>query len=216
MSRRSKQPRRPRSRPATDAAPALAQDAASWPRAGVFVRLIALIYDGLLLIALTAVLNTILIAIATPASQSHQQALTVLSPAVREGLLLPATIAVIFAFYGYCWTRSGQTLGMQTWRLTLRRGDGHLPTWRDSLRRFAAAAAVPAISGLVSWLLRHDVSAFALSVLVGFLFNYAWQWLRTGGNLHDQLSGTEVLHQPPRPRAKRSYRFLGLFGDRED
>lgn len=212
MSRRSNRPRHPQ----PSAASPSPQDDVSWPRAGVLVRLIALLYDGLLLIALTAVLNTILIAIATPAAQSHQQTLTVLSPAVREGLLLPATITAIFAFYGYCWTRSGQTLGMQTWRLALRRGDGRLPTWGDSARRFAAAAVVPSICGLVSWLLRHEVGAFTLSVLLGFLFNYAWQWLRAGGNLHDQLSRTEVLRQPVRPRAKRSYRFLGLFGDRED
>lgn len=211
MSRRNNRPRRQ-----TASAVETRPDDTPWPRAGVAVRLIALVYDGLLLVAMTAVINTILIAIATPSAQAHQQALTVLSPAVREGLLLPATVLVIFAFYGYCWTRSGQTLGMQTWRLVLRRADGHLPSWRDSLRRFAAAAVVPAISGLVSWLLRHDVSAFALSVVTGFCFNYAWQWLRTGGNLHDQLSGTEVLRQPPQPRKQRSYRFLGLFGDRED
>lgn len=208
--------RRPAPRQTAAVTPPVAEQ---WPRAAVSLRLIALVYDGLLLIAMTAVVNTLLIAAVTPDSAASQQQLTVLPAGVREGLLLPATVLVAFLFYGYCWTRSGQTLGMQTWRLALRRRDGLLPTWADSARRFAAAALVPVMCGTVSWLMRHDTSAFALSVLLGFLFNYAWQWLplsRRLGNLHDTLSATEVLRQPPRPRERKAYRFLGLFGDRGD
>lgn len=190
-----------------------------WPRAAVSLRLIALVYDGLLLVAMTAVVNTLLIAAVTPDAAASRQELTVLPAGVRDGLLLPATVLVAFLFYGYCWTRSGQTLGMQTWRLALRRRDGRLPTWADSARRFAAAALVPALCGGASWLLRHDTTAFALSVLTGFVFNYAWQWLplrQRLGNLHDTLSETEVLRHPVPPRSRKPYRFLGLFGDRRE
>ncbi len=191
------------------------------PRAGVGLRLITLIYDGLLLIALTAVLNTLLIALITPSAASDSNTLTVLSPGVRYGLLFPATLLVIFAFYGYCWTRSGQTLGMQTWRLEVRRLDGNLMTWGDSLLRSVSASAVPAFCGLTSWLLRGDVAAFAISITVGFFFNYAWRWLPipsavSGRCLHDVLSHTDVLRRPAQPKQRKPYRFLGLFGDRQD
>lgn len=193
----------------------------SLPRAGISTRLIALVYDSLLLLALTAVVNTLLIAIATPGEAASHQDLTVLSPAVRQGLLLPATLLVIFGFYGYCWTRSGQTLGMQTWRLEARRSDGRLLTWGDSFRRCASAAAVPVLCGLISRLLHDNVAAFAVSVLSGFLFNYVWAWLPQRGRprgrcLHDLLSHTEVVRRPPQAKGGKPYRFLGLFGDRQD
>lgn len=202
-------------------APAVASRPEVFPRAGVGLRLITLVYDGLLLIALTAVLNTILIAIVTPSQAADSNTLTVLSPAIRYGLMFPATLLVIFTFYGYCWTRSGQTLGMQTWRLEVRRLDGNLMTWGDSLLRCVSAAAVPAFCGLTSWLLRGDASAFALSVAVGFFFNYAWRWLPiasavNGRCLHDVLSHTDVVRRPVQPKQRKAYRFLGLFGDRQD
>ena len=90
------------------------------PRAGVGVRLIALMYDSLLLIALVAVINVIVIAIFTPSAASTGNSATLLSPAIRQGLMFPLSLGAIFSFYGYCWTRSGQTLGMQTWRLEVR------------------------------------------------------------------------------------------------
>lgn len=188
-------------------------------RAGLGLRLITLLYDGLLLVALTAVINTIIIAIITPSQAAAHQALTVLSPELRHGVLFPATVLVIFAFYGYCWTRSGQTLGMQTWHLALRRRDGRTLTWQDSFRRFVAAAMVPTLCGLASWLLRDgDARAFALSVGIGFVLNYLWLWLPAGaggkGCLHDRLSNTDVIRIPPSPKTRKAYRFLGLFGDK--
>lgn len=191
------------------------------PRAGIGVRLIALVYDSLLLIALAAVVNTVLIAIATPSQAADTSTLTVLPAGVRYGLLFPATVAIIFAFYGYCWTRSGQTLGMQTWRLEARRVDGNLMTWADSLRRFLSAAAVPALCGLTSWLLRGDQAALGISVAAGLLFNYLWRWLplasgAQGRCLHDVLSQTDVLRRPAGATPKHRYRFLGLFGDKEN
>lgn len=221
-------PKPPRHTPSRRKAAETSPPAQALPRAGVFLRLICLVYDGLLLIAMTAVLNTLLIALATPGQASHQGELAVLSPAIRHGLLFPATVLVVMGFYGYCWTRSGQTLGMQTWRLEARRGDGLRMTWSDSLRRFLAAAMVPTLCGLTSWLLISDPRAFGVSVLLGFLFNYLWVWLPAsqkdaallqgggGRSLHDQLSGTEVLRLPVDPSRRKRYRFLGLFGDREE
>lgn len=190
-----------------------------YPRASVALRLIALVYDLLLLIALTAVTNTVIIALFSPAGSTSSTDFTLLPEWVRYGLQLPATIAVIVGFYSYCWTRSGQTLGMQTWRLALVRLDGHLATWMDALRRCVAALVLPSLCGMAATIFQHDNhGAFAISVLAGFLLNYVWAWFpsRSGGGrcLHDFLSNTEVLRLPPQAKQEKKYRFLGLFGDK--
>lgn len=206
-----------RQRPATTPATPDASTA-RYPRASVALRLIALVYDSLLLIALTAVANTIVIAIFTPAGGAESTDFTLLPEWVRYGVQLPITLAVIIGFYGYCWTRSGQTLGMQTWRIELVRRDGLRASWADALRRSLAAASLPVFFGLLANLLQPGHSGvFSLSVLAGFLLNYVWAWFPSrqgsGRCLHDSLSHTEVLKVPAPVREKKRYRFLGLFGD---
>ncbi|MEO6698376.1 MAG: RDD family protein [Paraperlucidibaca sp.] len=194
--------------------------ALEYPRAGISVRLICLLYDGLLLIALLAVLNVILVGIFTSGQSAHAQEIELLSPQVRYGLQFPASVLIIFGFYGYCWTRSGQTLGMQTWHLELIRRDGHRPRWRDALRRFLSACVLPVVCGALAWVLQDgNGKAFGFSVLLGFVVNYVWGWLPLTGLshgrcLHDVMSDTEVVRVPVRPKTRKPYRFLGLFGDK--
>jgi len=211
MSRRTASGRKKR----TPAAPAPSIQAL--PRAGVGVRLIALMYDSLLLIALIFVINVIMIAIFTPSAASAGNSATLLSPAIRQGLMFPLSLGAIFCFYGYCWTRSGQTLGMQTWRLEVRDLNGQRLTWGRSLQRFIAACAVPLLCAMTSWLIHsHDLRALGISVFAGLAANYLWAWLPfsvgAGRSIHDQLSGTAVLRVPA--AARKPYRFLGLFGDK--
>ncbi|MES2719784.1 MAG: RDD family protein [Pseudomonadota bacterium] len=187
------------------------------PRAGIGVRLIALIYDSLLLVALVAVINVIVIAIFTPSAAAAGNSATLLSPVIRQGLMFPLSMGAIFCFYGYCWTRSGQTLGMQTWRLELRDLNGQRLSWKRSLQRFIAASALPLLSATASWLLHpHDLRVLAISVFAGLAANYLWALLPfsygSGRSFHDQLSDTAVLRIPP--TARKPYRFLGLFGDK--
>lgn len=215
MSRRSASGRRKRASAPQPAQPSPV--AQNLPRAGVGVRLIALVYDSLLLLALVFVINVIMIALFTPSAAASGNQAVLLSPAIRQGLMFPLSLAAIFGFYGYCWTRSGQTLGMQTWRLELRNLDGTPPGWMQSLSRFIAAAALPVLCAAASWLLHpHDLKALTISVLAGLLANYLWALLPlsvgAGRCIHDQLSATEVLRVPPAER--KPYRFLGLFGDK--
>jgi len=187
------------------------------PRAGTGVRLIALMYDSLLLIALVFVINVITIAIFTPSAASSGNSAVLLSPAIRQGVMFPLSLAAIFCFYGYCWTRSGQTLGMQTWRLEVRDLNGQRLTWARSFHRFIAAGALPLLSATASWLLHpHDLRALTISLLAGLAANYLWALMPlsvgAGRSLHDQLSNTDVLRLPAAER--KPYRFLGLFGDK--
>lgn len=212
MTRRTNNPTRKKRSPA-----APAPTVQALPRAGVGVRLMALIYDSLLLIALIAVINVIVIAIFTPSAAATENSATLLSPEIRQGLMFPLSLLAVFGFYGYCWTRSGQTLGMQTWRLEVRDLSGQRLTWMRSLQRFLAACALPLFCALVSWVLNaHNAKAMSLSLFIGFITNYVWALLPlsvgAGRSIHDQLSQTAVLRVPAPER--KPYRFLGLFGDK--
>ena len=79
---------------------------------------------------------------------------------------------VAFAYFAWCWTHGGQTLGMRAWRLRIHTLDGGTPTWRQCALRFLAA--------ILSWTL---AGAGFLWVLVD-PDRRAW---------HDRLSGTVLV-----------------------
>lgn len=89
-------------------------------------RLAAAVYDGLLLIAVWMVALLL------------DVVLRDLLDLEREWHALRAYVFLIgFVFFGWFWTHGGQTLGMRAWRLKLRHADGHSPTWRSALARYA-------------------------------------------------------------------------------
>lgn len=49
-------------------------------------------------------------------------------------------IAIAFAYFAYCWTRGGSTLGALAWKIAVVRADGGPLTLRDAAPRFALAA----------------------------------------------------------------------------
>ena len=136
-------------------------------RPGLLRRLAALVYDALLLF-------TVLFAATVPVLLlTGGQAIRPNSPAFTLYLL-----AVSYVYLGWCWTRSGQTLGMRAWRMRVRTRGGEPLGWRRSFGRFAAA--------LVS------VGAAGIGLL----------WVavdRDGLSLHDRLSGTVLELIPPEP-----------------
>lgn len=176
------------------------------PRASVWVRLAALVYDLLLVAGLVAVVLVALVALLTPRDAADAQTLTVLSPHIRLGVLLPAALGVVFLFYGYCWTHGGSTLGMQTWRLRARHANGDAMTWGDSWRRYLAALMVPFFMLGLAWLNGASSRGLASAFSAGLLFNYAFAWLPLsrlprGRCLHDWISTTDVLRVPKKPKA---------------
>ena len=127
-------------------------------------RLGAILYDGLLVLALLFLGTLPFVAIrggepVEPGEAPYQIALIV--------------IAWLF-FVGF-WTRSGRTLGMQTWRLQLETVDGEVPGFSAATLRFFAA--------ILSW----------LPLGLGF-----WWQLWDDQNLtwHDRLSATRLRYYP--------------------
>lgn len=201
----------PKSRPKTQT-PLPATDAPRPPveLAGVGVRLICVVYDALLIIALNAIVGAILVGIATPQVQQDSLQATVLPSSYRQLVLFPAMVLTTWLFYGYFWRRRGQTLGMQTWRLQVIRPDGSLLGWSDAFGRCAAAMILPGCCGLGGYVLFHRDGVFLAGALFGFIANYLWARVgRRGLAWHDLLSGTVVIRLPKESTPKRG--LLGWF-----
>lgn len=82
---------------------------------------------------------------------------------------------VIYAFFVGFWTRSGRTLGMQSWGLRVETADGRPPS--------AKAASIRFFVAIISWL--------------PLGLGYFWQlWDRDRLTWHDRASGTRLVHYP--------------------
>lgn len=87
-------------------------------------------------------------------------------------------VLVIYGFFVGFWSRTGRTLGMQSWRLQLETVDGEIPSVARASIRFAAA--------LLSW----------LPAGLGFF----WQlWDPQRLAWHDRISKTRLVYYPKDP-----------------
>jgi uncharacterized RDD family membrane protein YckC len=102
--------------------------------AGLFRRLGAMVYDGLLILAIWMVTLFLLVALSNAA---------VGGPVVQSLLFIE-----LFGFYTYFWVFKGQTLGMLAWRLSITSTTGHRMTLIQVVLRFVAALASFACLGL--------------------------------------------------------------------
>lgn len=133
---------------------------------GLLRRLAAVLYDSLLLIALTMVATALFLPF-TGGEAIDPDRDPLLEWTYRAILLL-----IIVGFFGIFWTRRGQTLGMASWRLRVEREDGGNLGWGDTVRRLAAA--------LLSWV--------ALGI--------GWLWILVDPERrawHDRLSHTRMV-----------------------
>lgn len=170
--------------------------------ASLLVRLLALLYDFLLVVAMLLVVGVTLIAIGTLAfgmqGSSGAQA-SELPTWYRYGVLFPAMLASVMGFYGLFWRKSGQTLGMQTWRLQTVDTQGKLLTWSKSLRRCLAACVLPMLCALLAGLGSKQALNWVSAFCFGFLANYVFIWFTPKRlALHDMLSQTLTLQIPAR------------------
>lgn len=163
-------------------------------------RVIAILYDGMLILALLFLVGTVLTVIGTMMTMetgvTSDQAQTL--PQWYQNLVMtPAFVVTLIGFYGLFWRRAGQTLGMQTWRLKTVDKQGHLLTWSKSIKRILAACLVPIMCGLVGYALHGSRSAMLFSAFFGLMFNYLFCLFNRGGlAVHDLLSGTVTLRMP--------------------
>jgi uncharacterized RDD family membrane protein YckC len=147
------------------------------PTAGLLRRLAAMVYDGLLVLAIMlTVAGVANLFAARPeiapdaTSVSIEDMETVTGPGLTSVLF-----ALTFAFFAFFWVRHGRTLGMQAWRLRVQDRDGRNITLRQALQRFVAAIPSLGLCGA----------------------GYLWAFLDPSGlTWPDRLSGTRVVVVP--------------------
>jgi uncharacterized RDD family membrane protein YckC len=138
------------------AAPALP----SLPLASLRTRLMSLIYECMLVFAVLFVASYLFLSLARDAQAGWPRT-------IFQIYLL----SVCGAYFIFCWTRSGQTLPMKTWRLQVVSQRGHpLSAGRASLRYLLA------VPGMLS----------------GFSLLWA-PFDRDRQFLHDRLAGTRIV-----------------------
>lgn len=144
------------------------------PSPSLLRHLISMVYDALLVIALIFVVNGIALGIAVQVSGGEQE---VLNPRIGQVLF----VLCLVGFYSAFWLKSGQTLGMQAWRIKLVSSSGGPPGFGQALLRCFGATLSAACLGL----------------------GYLWKLVdRNNRYWHDYLSGTELVLLPKSSRGK--------------
>lgn len=110
-----------------------------------------MVYDGLILLALLIIATAF--------------ALPVTGNQVRAGESFAFTIYLLlvwFAYLAWCWSQSGQTLGMRAWKIRIQNLNGDHPDVRECLVRFSVSLVSSACLGLgfFSAMLRDDRSCW--------------------------------------------------------
>ncbi len=150
-------------------------DFATLPAAGIVRRLFAIIYDLLLLAAISLGYAALVLVIRLLVEGAPATGEMMPAPSAPVGtLIMLGWWFVLASYFNWCWLRRGQTLAMKTWRLRLQKPDGSLPSARQR------------------WL-RVLIAPFSLFLLVGLL----WRFIDAHGDcLHDRLTGTRVVLLP--------------------
>lgn len=137
--------------------------------AGLARRLAAILYDALLVFGILFVLS-IPILIAVEKLSGAQ---------LHDHPLYPAYIGlmyvVAFVYFGWFWTKTGQTLGMKAWRVRITDRNAGNITWFQAAMRF--------IGALISW----------IPLGAGFLWSLT---NRDKTSWHDTLSGSQLVLTP--------------------
>ena len=110
--------------------------------AGFFRRMAAIIYDGILVFSIlffSSIPILVLFEKFTGEKLNEHSA--------YYGFVLWLYCAV-FIYFGWFWTKTGQTPGMKAWRLKLANLDGLKINWTTALRRYLGALLSWAIAGL--------------------------------------------------------------------
>jgi len=108
--------------------------AQSLPIAGLFKRLMALVYDGLVVIAILFLASAL--AMALVGLFMGSEAITEQQVLVENPIYFAWLILCWFSYYSWCWQRGGQTLGMKAWRLKLVTDDNNTIAYKYALIRF--------------------------------------------------------------------------------
>jgi len=133
------------------------------PPATGLKRALAIIYDGLISIAVLLIatwLYTMIKGWITGWDEYEQMAEA--GQLSGDPGLTFTLFLVLYLFFAYFWTRIGQTLGMQVWRVRIENLDGTSISWTQALFRYGTAALVVFLAILAA----HYIGALTLLLTV--------------------------------------------------
>lgn len=119
-------------------------------------RIAAMIYDSFLIFAIWIMVGfAVMAAFGVEPATTIEGDTVVYEPVVLEPLventLFAAMVLSAFLFFGWFWTHSGQTLGMQAWRIRVVNREGGSISWRQCLLRFGTAPFSLLLLGTGYW-----------------------------------------------------------------
>jgi uncharacterized RDD family membrane protein YckC len=114
------------------------------PRATFFRRLGAYIYDLFAIAAVlmvAGILAILVVILSDKIGLINLQDYQDIAAYLAQNILFALYLAfVIVGFYGYFWTKAGQTLGMKAWRLRVQNSDGSNIRFTQAVIRMATSA----------------------------------------------------------------------------
>lgn len=112
---------------------------------GLIRRFAAMFYDFILCIALMMVMTGLYMMIANIVLGGDiYKSMNDTGQSVHDPLLSSILFISLYLFFGFFWTKNGQTLGMQVWHIRVQNKDNTTITWNQALLRF--------LMGIISWL----------------------------------------------------------------
>ncbi len=144
--------------------------------APVWRRFAAIIYDSFLVLAIALFMGFINLGIQMQIYGSEQlKSMTESGQSVGGPAFYMVLFLSIFSFFAFFWTRRGQTLGMQAWKICILSNEGNYITLQQSLIRWFVA--IP-------------------SLLLGGLGIFWSLWDKQGCSWQDRFSNTRTLYIP--------------------
>ncbi|MBL1272035.1 MAG: RDD family protein [Oceanospirillales bacterium] len=161
------------------------------PPATFLKRSLAVIYDGLISIAVLLVatwIYTMITGWITGWDQLEQKAEA--GQLSGDPGLTFVLFLVMYLFFAYFWTRIGQTLGMQVWRVRIENLDGSSVSWSQALRRYLTAAAVFFVALLAGYYLGSATLFLTAPAMIALFYPI------NGLSITDRLSDSVVVALP--------------------
>lgn len=161
------------------------------PPATFLKRSLAIVYDGLISIAVLLVTTwvyTMITGWITGWDRLEQKAEA--GQLSGDPGLTFVLFLVMYLFFAYFWTRIGQTLGMQVWRIRIENLDGTSVSWSQALRRYVTAAAVFFLALLAGYYLGSVTLLLTVPAIIALFYPI------NGLSVTDRLSDSVVVSLP--------------------
>jgi len=149
-------------------------------------RLASLAYEALIAAAIALIAGFALTPVMSPVADPAGS--LVLPGYTRRAAGFVLVVAILGAYFTYCWSGGRRTLPMKTWKLALVDMNGGPPSLARAIARYVAAWSGPAMA-LASYATTHSRIA-----ALGLALPYVWALFdRERAFLHDRLAGTRLV-----------------------